>query len=81
MPTNRSISPDDDFADFVDGKLRSGRDGTASELVCAGLRLLEERQAALLALREAIGAGERSGPAVAADFDAFLDGRRRGAGV
>ena len=81
MPRNTSISLGDHFADFVDGQVRAGRYGTASEVIRAGLRLLEEREAALQALREAIDAGERSGPAVAFDFDAFLEGKRRGAGA
>lgn len=81
MPRNTSISLGDHFADFVDGQVRAGRYGSASEVIRAGLRLLEEREAALAALREAIEAGERSGPAEAFDFDGYIAGRRRGAGA
>jgi antitoxin ParD1/3/4 len=46
---------------FVDAILKDGRYGSASEVVREGLRLVEEREARLLALRktlaEAIGAG------------------------
>lgn len=81
MPRNTSISLGDHFADFVDGQVRAGRYGSASEVIRAGLRLLEEREAALGALREAIEAGERSGPAEVFDFDGYIAGRRRGAGA
>ncbi|MGW4330487.1 type II toxin-antitoxin system ParD family antitoxin [Nocardia sp. NPDC004573] len=50
----------------------SGRDRSASDIVRSALRLLEDRETHLHALREALIAGERSGPSTAFDFDAFL---------
>jgi antitoxin ParD1/3/4 len=81
MPRNTSISLGDHFADFVDTQVRAGRYGSASEVIRAGLRLLEEREAALGALREAIDVGDRSGSAEPFDFDTYIAGKRRGAGA
>ena len=41
---------------FVDAQVKAGRYGSASEVVREGLRLVEEREARLLALRETLGA-------------------------
>ena len=72
MSKNTSISLGDHFADFIDAQGQSGRSGSASEVVRAGLRLLEEREAKVRALREALIEGEETGPAVAFDSEAFL---------
>jgi antitoxin ParD1/3/4 len=69
------------MADFVDGQVKTGRFGSASEVIRAGLRLLEEREAAMQSLRDALDEGERSGPATAFDFEAYLAGRRRASGA
>jgi antitoxin ParD1/3/4 len=79
MTRNTSISLGSHFATFVDSQLAAGRYGTASEVVRAGLRLLEEHETRLAALRAALLAGEHSGPATAFDFDAFLAERRASA--
>lgn len=81
MPRNTSVSLGDHMADFVDGQVKTGRYGSASEVIRAGLRLLEEREAAMQSLRDALDEGERSGPATAFDFEAYLAGRRRAFGA
>ncbi|MBP6011667.1 MAG: type II toxin-antitoxin system ParD family antitoxin [Alphaproteobacteria bacterium] len=80
MAKNTSISLGDHFADFVDAQVTSGRFGSASEVVRAGLRLLEERSMRLTALRTALVEGETSGAARSFDRDAFkarMKGKRR----
>ncbi len=79
MARNTSISLGDHFADFVDRQVEGGRYGSASEVVRAGLRLLEEREAKLAALRSALAEGEESGDFQEFDLEVFL-ASRRGAG-
>ncbi len=47
--------------DFVDRAVRTGRYGSASEVVREGLRLVEEREARLHALRETLNASIAEG--------------------
>jgi antitoxin ParD1/3/4 len=49
---------------FVESVVRSGRYGSASEVVREGLRLVEEREARLRALRETIDASIAEGGSV-----------------
>jgi antitoxin ParD1/3/4 len=69
MPT--SVALDHHFEGFVRGQVESGRFHDASEVVRAGLRLLEEseqrRQTELNALRAKIDAGRASGPGKSAE--------------
>ena len=77
MARNTSISLGDHFAAFVDRQVQGGRYGSASDVVRAGLRLLEEHEAKLQALRAALIEGEESGPSTPFDFDAFLAEKRK----
>ena len=52
------------------------RKARASDVVRAGLRLLEEREVKLAALRAALAQGEASGPSTPFDFEAFIARRR-----
>ena len=61
MRRDTSIALGDHFADFVDQQVGGGRYGSASDVVRAGLRLLEEQEARLEALRAALLDGEGSG--------------------
>jgi len=76
MAKNTSISLGDHFAGFVETQVSEGRYQSASEVIRAGLRLLEEREAQLATLRSALIEGEESGPATPFDFDAFLTAKR-----
>jgi antitoxin ParD1/3/4 len=67
MGRNTSISLGDHFEDFIDDKIATGRFKNASEVVRAGLRLLEEEEAKMLTLKKAISEGIESG--VAKNFD------------
>ncbi|WGF88700.1 type II toxin-antitoxin system ParD family antitoxin [Marinivivus vitaminiproducens] len=73
MSRTTSIVLGSHFNGFVENQLRHGRYASASEVIRAGLRLLEEREAHLEALRTALGDGERSGEPEPFDFDTFLD--------
>ncbi|QJR04508.1 type II toxin-antitoxin system ParD family antitoxin [Sphingobium yanoikuyae] len=50
MARNTSIVIGDHFSQFVSEQVRSGRYGSTSDVVRAGLRLLEEHEARLRAL-------------------------------
>ena len=76
MARNTSVSLGDHFTGFIDERIASGRYNSASDVVRAGLRLLEEREAGVEALRAALVEGERSGSAVPFDFDAFIDRKK-----
>ncbi len=76
MAKNTSISLGEHFEAFIGARVAAGRYGSASEVVRAGLRLLEEHEAKLEALRAALIEGEESGPAEPFDFDAFLARKR-----
>ncbi|TRO95963.1 type II toxin-antitoxin system ParD family antitoxin [Glycocaulis profundi] len=78
MARNTSMTLGDHFARFVDDQVSSGRYGSASEVLRAGLRLLEERETKVRALEAALVAGEESGPAEAFDLDAFKARKRAG---
>jgi antitoxin ParD1/3/4 len=80
MPKNTSVSLSDHFARFIEHQVAQGRYGNASDVVRAGLRLLEEREASLAALRAALIEGEQSGPSTPFDFDAFIANKRESHG-
>lgn len=63
-----SVALGDYFENFVSSSVQSGRYNNASEVIRAGLRLLEENEKRLQNLKIAISEGENSG--VAIDFDA-----------
>lgn len=72
MPRNTSVSLGDHFTGFISQRIESGRYNSASDVVRAGLRLLEERETRVEALRSALVEGEQSGPATPFDFDDFI---------
>ena len=51
------------FEAFANTQVESGRYSSVSEVVCAGLRVLEEREMKTEALRTALAEGENSGKA------------------
>jgi antitoxin ParD1/3/4 len=73
---NTSFSLDEHYNAFIEREVAAGRYRSASDVVRSALRLLEDRESQLRALREALEAGERSGTSTPFDFDAFLDRKR-----
>ncbi len=67
MNKNTSISIGDYFNDFIQNRIAAGRYKNASEVIRAGLRLLEEEEKKMIALRTSIQEGLDSG--IATDFN------------
>ncbi len=61
MAKNTSITLGDHFDEFISGQVESGRFGSASEVIRAALRLLENTETRLGTLRQMLNEGEQSG--------------------
>lgn len=82
MGRNTSVSLGDYFENFVDGRISEGRFKNASEVIRAGLRMLEEEENKITALKKAINDGIESG--IAENFNPkqhleFLKAKKRNA--
>ena len=73
---NTSVSLGDHMLRFAQHQVATGRYSSTSDVVRAGLRLLEDHESRLQALREALIAGEISGESTPFDFDAFISAKR-----
>lgn len=76
MGRNTSFSLDAHYSDFIDAEVASGRYRSASDVVRSALRLLEDRETQINALRQALIEGERSGEPEPFDFEEFLARKR-----
>ena len=68
MSKNTSISLGDHFESFISKKVGTGRYHSASEVIREGLRLMEQEEKKIEALRSALEIGENS--EIAKDFNA-----------
>lgn len=72
MPRNTSVTIGQHFETFISEQVSQGRYASTSEVVRAGLRLLEAQEMQLTQLRTALVEGERSG-FVEYSAQAFID--------
>ena len=72
MGRNTSVSLGEHFEEFVQYRIKEGRYKNASEVIRAGLRLLEEEEQKFYALKSAIEEGIDSGIAVNFEPNEFL---------
>lgn len=69
---NTSVALGDHFTAFAARQVASGRYGSMSEVIRAGLRLLEDEEQRMPALREAIREGDESGEPEPFEFRAWI---------
>ncbi|MDQ6437329.1 type II toxin-antitoxin system ParD family antitoxin [Mesorhizobium sp. LHD-90] len=72
MNKRTTISLDTPFSEFVEQQVEDGHYASPDEVVQAGLRLLEEQESYIEAVRAALIEGENSGPPEPFDFDEFI---------
>lgn len=81
MSKNTSITLGDHFNDFIAVQVQEGRYGSASEVVRHALRLLEEREQKMAALRQALIEGENSGKPKKLNMENIIHQAKRRAGL
>lgn len=79
-----NLSVDPRWEEFIDDLVKTGRYASAAEVMHEGLRLVQEREAKLKALRETIEAaiaegGENTDEEVSAYLRAHVEARKAGA--
>jgi antitoxin ParD1/3/4 len=61
MPRNTSVTLGEHFEGFIAEQIEAGRYESKSEVIRAAMRLLEEHEQQVIALRQALIEGEQSG--------------------
>ncbi len=77
MSKNTSIVLGKEHAIFIQAQIKKGRFTSVSEAMRAGIRLLEEQELKVEALRAAIIKGEQSGPATDFNMGDYIADKRR----
>ena len=81
MAKNTSISLGNHFEEFIHAQMLQGRYGSVSEVIRASLRLMEEREDKLKALRQALTEGEESGDDGLLNMEAIRMEAKKDAGL
>jgi len=81
MSKNTSVSLGEHFESFIATRVKDGRYGSASEVVRASLRLLEEHEQKVEALRRALIQGEESGSDSPLDIEDIIREAKQEAGL
>lgn len=78
MAKNTSVTLGPHYEEFIAQMVASGRYATSSEVIRAGLRMIEDYERRLEVLRSEIQKGEESGLVEDFDFDEFIETMKRG---
>lgn len=78
MAKNTSVTLGPHYEEFIAQMVASGRYATSSEVIRAGLRMIEDYEQRLEILRREIQKGEESGLVEDFDFDEFIEKMKRG---
>ncbi len=81
MQKNTSITLGNHFDSLIVSMVKDGRFNSASEAVRAGLRLLEEHEQKVMALRRALDDGEKSGDTTVFNMDEIIAEARQEEGL
>ncbi len=81
MQKNTSITLGNHFDRLIASMVENGRFNSVSEAVRAGLRLLEEHEQKVIALRRALEEGEKSGDTTAFDMEKIIAEARQEEGL
>ena len=73
MSRNTSVTLGEHFEGFIAEQIAEGRYESKSEVVRAAMRMLEEHERRVQALRQALIEGEQSGVAVPFSMDDIID--------
>ena len=77
MPRNTSVTLGDHFEGFITRQIEEGRYESKSEVVRAAMRLLEEHEQKVIALRQALIEGEQSGEPVPYSMASIIEEARK----
>jgi len=81
MAKTTSFNLGDHFDQFISTQIKSGRFGNASEVLRASLRLMEQEEQKLQALRQALIDGENSGESTPLDMHEIIQKAKKQAGL
>lgn len=73
MSKTTSVNLGNHFNDFIQSQLETGRYGSASEVLRAALRLLEQQENHIEQVRQALIIGEKSGEPKSFNVEKFLE--------